>query len=395
MWRVIWFFLGLCRLRVHGADPERVLTRLARQRVAFHGCRKQDAFSLSLWVLRRDAARAAELARQGGFACETVEQGGFPTIVAPLRRRPVLLVLLALAVASAVVVPKFVFFYEVEGNETVPSEQILRELQALGVGFGTYGPSIKPQALKNQMLLRIPKLQWLTVQQSGMRARVVVRERLETEPVLDRQTPTNVVAARTGIITRVQAEAGNCLCAPGQAVVRGQLLVSAYTDFGFKIQASAARAEVYARTLRKSVCVMPEARTVKRARGGKRYGLSLLIGRRRVTLLPVREGQAACEKEEKTKYLTLPGGFSLPLGIAITTICEYDTEEEAVRSEDAEQALLAEIEQQARREMIAGTIQSSRCQTGTVNGCIRLEAVLQCEEMIARMQPANVKETIP
>lgn len=94
----------------------------------------------------------------------------------------VLLILLAAAITAAILVPKFVFFYEVEGNEAVPSAQILRELQELGVGFGTYGPSIKPQELKNQMLLRIPKLQWLTVQQSGMCARVVVRERRSKSP---------------------------------------------------------------------------------------------------------------------------------------------------------------------------------------------------------------------
>ena len=87
----------------------------------------------------------------------------------------------------------------------MPSAQILRELQELGVGFGTYGPSIKPQELKNQMLLRIPKLQWLTVQQSGMCARVVVRERPDKEAVLDRKAPTDVIAARAGVLTRVEA----------------------------------------------------------------------------------------------------------------------------------------------------------------------------------------------
>lgn len=151
------------------------------------------------------------------------------------------------AIAAGIVVPKYVFFYEVEGNEAVPSAQILRELRELGVGFGTYGPSIKPQELKNQMLLRIPKLQWLTVQQSGMCARVVVRERPDKAPVLDRKVPTDVIASRAGVLTRVEAVAGNCLCAPGQAVAGGELLVSAYTDFGFKTQVTAARAEIYAR----------------------------------------------------------------------------------------------------------------------------------------------------
>lgn len=101
----------------------------------------------------RGAARA-----HGGCDCAVIERGGFSTVFGGLRKRPALLILLAAAITAGIVVPKYVFFYEVEGNEAVPSAQILRELRELGVGFGTYGPSIKPQELKNQMLLRIPKL---------------------------------------------------------------------------------------------------------------------------------------------------------------------------------------------------------------------------------------------
>ena len=194
MWRVIWFFLGVTRLQVTGASPEWCLQRLAKARVPFHFCGKPDAFTAGIWILRRDEARVTRLVRAAGCECHVEERGGFPAIFGGLQRRLWLPVLLLAAAAAAVIVPKFVFFYTVEGNETVPSAQILRELQELGVGFGTYGPSIKPQELKNQMLLRIPKLQWLTVQQSGMRAVVVVRERPEKEPVLDRRSPVNVVA---------------------------------------------------------------------------------------------------------------------------------------------------------------------------------------------------------
>ena len=324
MWRVIWFFLGVTRLQVTGASPEWCLQRLAKARVPFHFCGKPDAFTAGIWILRRDEARVTRLVRAAGCECHVEERGGFPAIFGGLQRRLWLPVLLLAAAAAAVIVPKFVFFYTVEGNETVPSAQILRELQELGVGFGTYGPSIKPQELKNQMLLRIPKLQWLTVQQSGMRAVVVVRERPEKEPVLDRRSPVNVVAARAGVLTRVQAEAGNCLCAPGQAVTAGELLVSAYTDFGFKTQVTAARAEIYAETIRRATCVLPQHWSVKEAKTARRSAVSLLVGRRRITLFGGGIPEKPCEKETKTYWLTLPGGFSLPLGIAITGIYEYD-----------------------------------------------------------------------
>lgn len=394
MWRVIWFFLGVSRLSITGASPEWCMQRLAKARIAFHFCAKPDDFTAEVWILRRDEACAAQLVRMGGCDCAVIERGGFSTVFGGLRKRPALLILLAAAIAAGIVVPKYVFFYEVEGNEAVPSAQILRELRELGVGFGTYGPSIKPQELKNQMLLRIPKLQWLTVQQSGMCARVVVRERPDKAPVLDRKVPTDVIASRAGVLTRVEAVAGNCLCAPGQAVAGGELLVSAYTDFGFKTQVTAARAEIYAETARQAVCVLPEAEQIKTNRTAPRYAVSLLVGRRRISLFGADVPEGFYEKETKTRVLTLPGGFSLPLGIAITRICEYDTREETLRAQDAEGRLLELVQADAMRDMIAGSIRSSSVRTEQSGGCIRLYASLRCEEMIARMRPASLKEAI-
>ena len=350
MWRVIWFFLGASRLSITGASPEWCMQRLAKARIAFHFCAKPDDFTAEVWILRRDEARAAQLVRMGGCDCAVIERGGFSTVFGGLRK--------------------------------------------LGVGFGTYGPSIKPQELKNQMLLRIPKLQWLTVQQSGMCARVVVRERPDKAPVLDRKVPTDVIASRAGVLTRVEAVAGNCLCAPGQAVAGGELLVSAYTDFGFKTQVTAARAEIYAETVRQAVCVLPEAEQIKTNRTAPRYAVSLLVGRRRISLFGADVPEGFYEKETKTRVLTLPGGFSLPLGIAITRICEYDTREETLRAQDAEGRLLELVQADAMRDMIAGSIRSSSVRTEQSGGCIRLYASLRCEEMIARMRPASLKEAI-
>ena len=394
MWQLIWFLQGYVIAEIRGASPEWSLEKLSGARVAFLKPQRTDDFTIRLVLLQRDLPKARTAAQRAMCELCVLQEHGFRQVFGGLWKRRGFALLLLLAMAGAFVIPKFVFFYEVVGNETVPEAQILRELQNLGVGFGTYGPSIHPQELKNRMLLQIPKLQWLTVQQSGMRAVVVVRERPEKEPVLDRRSPVNVVAARAGVLTRVQAEAGNCLCAPGQAVTAGELLVSAYTDFGFKTQVTAARAEIYAETIRRATCVLPQHWSVKEAKTARRSAVSLLVGRRRIALFGGGIPEKPCEKETKTYWLTLPGGFSLPLGIAITGIYEYDTRDEILQEASVQQSLLGQIQTRAQRDMIAGTILDSRCRIQTADGCIRLRATLRCEEMIARMQPANLKEAI-
>ena len=394
MWSVIWFFMGCCRARITGASPEWALNKLSQARIAFRDMKKTDDFTIELLLPVKDILRAQAVCTRAMCQLEEEKRYGFRQIFGGLFHRPVLLILLSLAAAAAIAVPKFVFFYTVTGNERVPSELILRTLDELGVGVGAYGPSIKPQAIKNKILCRIPELKWITIQQSGMRATVVVREREAPEPVYVRKAPRNVIASHAGMLTRVSVLAGNSLCKVGDSVTQGQLLVSAYTDFGFKTQVTAARAEIYAETIRRATCVLPQHRSVKEAKTTRRSAVSLLVGRRRIALFGGGIPEKPCEKETKTYWLTLPGGFSLPLGIAITGIYEYDTKDEILQEASVQQSLLGQIQTRAQRDMIAGTILDSRCRIQTADGCIRLCATLRCEEMIARMQPANLKEAI-
>ncbi len=390
MWRIIWYLLGMCRVRISGGSPEWTLQKLAGSRIAFRDVRKEDEFSCVLTILEKDIEKTRRLAQGSMCELEIIHSAGFRQSFSAFFRRPLLTVLLMVSISSAIIIPRFVFFYEVTGNERVESERILRELQELGVGFGTYGPSIHPQELKNRMLVRIPELQWFTVQQSGMRATVVVKERPEMDKILDRREPRDVVASRSGVITSVSCLEGNCLVQQGQAVEEGQTLVSAYTDYGYKLQVSASLAEIYAQTVRKSNWISPDTVLQKQLTGKYRTQISLIAGRKRINLLPAGGLSAAdCDKMTVYRQLRLPGGILLPLGIEITKISEYDT---SVCAED-ENLLLDRMRMDAaayeQAEMIAGRVLSTKESVTRENGVCLLQSSLQCEEMIARMQPVR------
>ena len=398
MWRLIWFLQGYVQAELRGASPEWALERLSNARVAFLRVQRIDDFTIALLILRKDVLKAEAAARKAMCELAVVREMGFGKTFGGLWRRRLFALGLVLCAAGAFVIPKFVFFYDVVGNETVPDAEILRALHSLGVGFGTYGPDIQPQALKNKMLLLVPELQWFTVQQSGMCAHVVVRERSEKLAVEERRAPMNVVAAKDGVLTSVSSLEGNCLCAPGQAVTEGQVLISAYTDLEFTTRVSAALGEIYAETLTHKQVVCPDTALFKQPNGKTARRISLLVGEKRWNIFANGGNpEGKCDKITKTHMLTLPGGFEIPVGLEITELSGYDLVKKPLPEETAQALLIEQLERGVRQDMIAGEILDEALDLTRQTDRYELHASVRCEEMIARMVRASIlkEETIP
>lgn len=391
MWRLVWYLLGCSRVRLTGASPQWALNALSQRRIGFRQTVRLDEFTLEITILSRDLARARAAAERAMCELEMVDERGLKASFGGLRKRAVFLLALTLVAAAAVWLPRFVLFYQVEGNVTVPEEQILRELRELGIGFGTYGPSIKPQWVMNHLLLRIPELQWVTVTQNGCCASVVVRERQETPEVLDRRSPRNVIASRSGVLTQVTVMEGNNLCKVGDIVQGGQLLVSAYTDWQYKTQVSGALAEIYAQTWRRETGVLPDKSLRKTSNGAEETVVRLIFGQKSVNIFG-NSGIYTSDCDKMTTYhtLSLPGGFDFPVTIEVTRVTGYDLMEKPVEQMWAEQQLQTHALEEAKADMIAGRIMDERFTTERVGGLWRCHSVLACEEMIARMVDAEI-----
>ena len=190
--------LGQTVLELFGADPAAALNRLTAGRIPFWDIVWKDQFTVSVVVPSKAVGQARAAAEKAMCEVREGRQSGALPWLRRLLRRPVLVLCLLFNLAAALILPQFVFFYEVVGNETVPEAQILRALEELGVGFGTFGPDIRPQWIKDHMLNLIPELQWITVTQNGCLAQVVVRERLELPETEDRKARAHVVATKSG-----------------------------------------------------------------------------------------------------------------------------------------------------------------------------------------------------
>lgn len=382
--RIIWFLRGYLILEITGASPEWALNRLTEGRIPFWKTVWLDEFTLRIAILQKDLDAAQRQIE--GAMCRSVciQQHGIARTMGGVLRRPVLLSMLVLSLFAVLVLPKFVFFYEVTGNERVPSAEILRAMEGLGIGFGTYGPNIDPQWMKNHMLNLIPELQWITVTQNGCRAEVVVRERPAAPKTENRKALANVIATQSGIITKQYILAGQPLHKSGDTVMEGDLLVSGLVKLDEIYVVEHAQAEIYARTWRHKKTVTPVFYREKQYTEEPWTCVWLCIGEKRIKIFG-NSGifTADCDKMIETKKMLLPGGLELPVRLELEHFRPYEPTEARLTDTAAQLLLTSYTERVTQADMVAGEI-VERADILTEDGRVYdLSSILECHEMIA------------
>ena len=391
--RIFDYFRGACRLRLRGCEPERCLDALLQAGIPFRSVGKPDEFTLTLLLRRIDADAASSIARRCQCEPEITVLRSFRRDFAVLRRRWALLLGLPLALALGIIASNVIVRVEIRGCETVDEVQVRRALDDLGVGFGAWGPSVDSEMLRNAMLRALPELRWIGVNWSGMRASVQVTERTRAEASLERSGAAHLVACTDGVITRVEAYNGQALCAPGDAVRAGQVLISGIVDLERLQVVTRALGEVYADTRRVIRVKTPGTRTERTPENAAGLCLWLQVGRKRIKIFGnsgiMMDG---CVKMINRGTMRLPGGMEVPLGFCVETYRRASVRAVPVDRDSAEAMLQSCADRLLAETTVAGRVMSEQSDLRSDAGALLLTKTVHCREMIARSAEIPILE---
>ena len=246
-----------------------------------------------------------------------------------------------------------------------------------------FGTVTTIEQIKNAMLEEIEQLQWLGVNTKGCVAVISVRER-QQKPADELLPPvTHMIAKADGIVQSVTVTRGTALCKPGDAVTAGQKLISGYTDLGICVRGTQAKGEVYALTQRKITAISPSVYDLRGEQRGQTVKFALLIGKKRINfykcsgILDTR-----CARIYSVWYMTLPGGFQLPLGIIKEVWLDYEAspgKPEIFDLSDAASRYLLDA-------LADGQILASQTALREDDSAYILNGSYVCREMIAQIQ---------
>lgn len=377
---------GMVTVHLIGADLPATLKAAAGMGIMLEEIVPIDELRLTLCVHRQDVRLLARLAEKRGDRMEIKGRSGVFYRLRALCRRPILTLGLIAFVLLSLWVPTKILWIEVEGNETISARAIAQTAAAYGLNFGARRSEVRSERLKNALLAAMPQLQWAGVNTYGCRAVITVRERNAEVPSSPQASVSSIVALRDGIVREMTVLKGNALCAPGQAVKKGEVLISAYTDCGLCIRATRATGEIYAETQRRLTAIMPTQYSLRTQNTATSEKFFLIIGKKRINFF---KGSGisgpSCAKIYERYDLTLPGGFQLPIALCRERCYDYDTQAATVSQGDR---LLHEFAAAYLPTlMTAGKITSENERLLRADGYVTLSGVYHCYEMIGISRP--------
>lgn len=393
--KVLNYLRGQVTVEVESAAPERVLNLCAAHGIPFWGLTWLSELRLRAAIDRAELPHLRQVLTQTDAVLTVVRAEGAPEVWRQYRRRYVLLAAAGLLMLTMTLGSTHIWAFQVTGNDTVPTETILRTLEKYGVALGARS-RIQQEELRNHVLLELPDVVWLTVNMRGCTAHVQVVERQRPPHLYTDGEITNVVAARDGLVTGVQALDGEAQVMAGSTVTAGQVLISGVVDSdrrGYRLLHG--MGQVWARTWYELSVSVPLTVREKGRETGAVTRLAVDVGRNRIKIYGKGSMTGPdCDKMTLYHQARLPFGLTLPVTLVTERTVRYAAGETERSPEEARAEGEAQLMAQLRTALAQrdGNLLHHRFDAVRQGVWLVVTLHAECEEQIGVSSPLDIQD---
>lgn len=216
---------GVYTVDVQGRFPERILNIASTSGIYLHNIKRKDSETLSFSVGKKGYEKLIST-EVSGVSLTLTESYGIPIFFKKYKKRIMLLFLPLFFTIIATFFSFFVWRVEITGGDDVLQKKVLEGIAGKGVHIGALKHKIDQYEVKRTSIMEIDDLSWLWVDIRGTTAKVKIQKRTPKPDIIPVNEPSDVISLHDGIIEKMQVYCGIPLVKEGDAVEKGQTLVT-------------------------------------------------------------------------------------------------------------------------------------------------------------------------
>lgn len=376
---------GYVTVAIRGDGLEPLLNKAVAKGFSIWEIRRTGPGQARANLLIRDFFRLRPLLRETGCRVHVTARRGFPFFLGKLEKRKFFAIGLIGFLAGIYLLSSMVWQVRVEGNDTIPTYEILKAAKLQGIKPYQWKFRLKPMdELARDLHKDLPDLSWIGIEKQGTRIviKVVEAARPEKRELL---SPRHLVASKSAVITRVESTKGRPVVEPNRYVRKGDVLVSGIIGDEANKQVVAAEGKVRGIVWYESQLEIPLVRQNKVYTGESFKRFYLVMGGRALQITGY--GKKDYQSEEKIESRKTLGwrNYVLPFGWLTEKVMETRGDDTAMDTDAARAAGLerakADILMNAGKDAVF--VGYNVLQEKTDNGKVYMNVLFQVEETIS------------
>lgn len=247
-----------------------------------------------------------------------IEKIGLPFVLYKYRKRKILLGGFAFFIGCLYLLSSFVWLIEIEGNDRILTESIINFVNKEGLKIGALKINLNTKRLESNMIKEFADISWINVSVYGTKVKIELTEILPKKDLIDKNSPSNIVARKNGLITSIVTSSGTPLVKENDVVEKGDLLVSGELKVigqdGENITVFVnSKAEIWGKMYYEINYKVPYTYIKKRYTGKVKKDKSLVVFNKKINLIGKKIKFDNYDKNTSRKQLKLTDKYPLPL----------------------------------------------------------------------------------
>lgn len=350
--RLADIFRGYVVVVAEGLSPERLINLCNQNNIELRNVRRISYTELRLRVSFSGYRKLKRIVDGQKYKLDVRRKGGIPLKIISTKKRIILLPAIALLITALLVSSAYVWDVRYTGFDAVNKFEVQEMLEAMGLKAGARICDLNRAEAEKAIMENFKELAWANIYLKGTQLNVQVVEADPPEKMIEDQGVADIIAKKDGYVVDMRVYAGAPSVSEGQAVRKGQVLISGdVLHDGVFVMQVAARGEVYAETSYAGVASKPLTQMVAQKTGNVYNMKYIWLGN---NIYPISPGFPPYSQYEAEVDRVTVVGKNLPMFFKIYDVCISETKMAEV---PADQALLeAELKEEAYNKALSGGV---------------------------------------
>ncbi len=389
---ILNYFTGYVKIKVEGLFLERFINICVSKKILLMDIKREKSTIMYANVGIADYKKLKQVARKTKSKIKIQRKKGLPFTIKKYRKRKIFGILFVVILALLIVSSNYIWNIEISGNVKITNQEILQSLEGSGLKVGLSKNDIDINAVISKIRLDREDIAWIGITVKGTNAIVKIKEAAKAPEVIDENKFCNIVANKTGMITKINVQNGTANVKVGDIVEEGDILVNGYLEgkyTGTRYVHGAATVEAKIWYTKKEKAMLKQQIPVQTGNEEKKY--SIKFKKNQINLFKTLSKFEKYDTINENKKIILFSNFYLPIEVVKITNKEYVLQDVTYTNEEQIQILTEKLKKELLEEIgEQKNIVNVNVNTYSQDEAVEVEVTYEVLENIGVEQEMNI-----